>query len=81
MNDIPHYHASPVEAAQIAHDSEVRELILYHLIPPLRSALLHPYYLEGVSDEFSGRVTLAEDGLVVRLHADSDDIEYEILDF
>ena len=81
MHDIQDYHASPVEAAQIAQRAEVRELLLYHIIPPLRINLLKPMFLDGVNSYFDGKVTIAEDGMLISMPSDSDSITHSHLGF
>lgn len=67
--DILDYHASPVEAAEAAQSAGVGRLVLYHIVPPLPSKLLHPYFQEGTDKAFSGPVDVAEDGLLYSLPA------------
>lgn len=75
MHDIQDYHASPVDAARAAHNAGVSALVLNHIAPPLPSKLMHPFFLKGTADEFSGPITVAEDGQIFSLPAGSDDIE------
>lgn len=67
--DILDYHASPVEAAQSAHAAGAGRLVLYHMVPPLPSKLLYPYFLEGTGEAFSGPIDIGEDGLLYSLPA------------
>tara|TARA_R110002110_G_scaffold278023_2_gene493308 strand:+ start:18904 stop:19977 length:1074 start_codon:yes stop_codon:yes gene_type:complete len=72
--DILDYHASPVQAAATARDAEVGHLLFYHIVPalpPLPGA--EAAWLQGVADIFSAH-TLARDGTVVSLPANSDAI-------
>jgi ribonuclease Z len=73
--DIVDYHTSPVEAAEIARDARVGNLVYYHIVPPLPLAPLEAVFLEGVDDVFDGPVTVGRDGTWVSLPADSDAIE------
>ncbi len=73
--DILDYHATPVEAAQTAEQAGVGHLLFYHVVPPLIIPGLGSAFLEGVSDAYSGDVTLGRDGTRVSLPTDSDDIE------
>jgi ribonuclease Z len=61
--DIPGYHASPVEAAEIAREAGVAHLVLTHLVPAPSNALARRLFLAGVADAFEGEVTLGEDGM------------------
>jgi ribonuclease Z len=70
--DIPDYHTSPVEAAEIARDAGVGELVLTHLVPSPNNFLTRRIFLAGVADVFEGKVVLAEDGLRIDLPPASD---------
>ncbi len=63
MIDIPDYHTSPVEAAELANEANVRKLVLYHLAPapPSFTGLAETVFLRGVPEVRPG-VTLARDG-------------------
>lgn len=74
LSDILDYHASPAEAARAARDAGARELILYHIVPPLPSKQLHRMFVGEAGREFSGRITLAKDGMIISLPAETDDI-------
>ena len=54
-----------------------KDLVLYHIVPMLPSAALIPMFVRGASDEFEGKITVSEDGTIVRLPVDSDAIIYE----
>ena len=73
--DIPDYHTTPVEAAEIAQAAGVRHLLYYHVVPPLVIPGLEAAYLRGVSDAYDGGVTVGLDGTRVSLPEDSDAIE------
>ena len=74
MHDIQDYHTTPTEAAQVAQQAEVQELLLYHISPPLPINLLNPLFLDGVDDYFDGKVTIAEDGVLISLPSNTDTI-------
>ncbi len=73
--DIPNYHASPVEAAEVAQAAGAKHLLFYHVIPPLPLPGLDVVFLEGVSDAFRGGVTLGQDGTMISLPSGSDAVE------
>lgn len=73
--DILDYHASPVEAAEIAEAAGADHLLFYHVVPPLPLPGLASVWLEGVSDVYSGDVTLGVDGTILSLPSDNDDID------
>jgi ribonuclease Z len=70
LGDIPDYHTSPVEAAEIANEAGVPELLLYHLTPPPPNALAERAFLRGVKAIRPEGVTLARDGLLIELPLD-----------
>lgn len=75
--DIQDYHTSPVDAAKTAKMANAEALVLYHIIPMLPNDLLIPLYVKGIDAEFNGKITVSQDGTIVRLPVDSDDIIYE----
>lgn len=77
--DILDYHATPVEAAEVARAAGVGHLLLYHIVPPLPVAPLADVFLDGVAAAWDGPVTLGRDGTMVRLPADSRAIEVDAL--
>jgi len=75
--DIQDYHTSPVDAAKTAKQAGASDLVLYHIVPMLPSDALIPMFVRGASDEFDGKITVSEDGTIVRLPVDSKAIIYE----
>jgi ribonuclease Z len=73
--DILTYHASPKEAAEIARDAHARELLFYHIVPPLILPTMKEIFLEGVAETYDGPVTVGKDGTFMSLPAGSDVIE------
>ncbi len=72
--DIIDYHTSPVQAAEIARDAGVGHLLFYHIVPPLPLAILEGVFLEGVSEVYSGPVTVGRDGTLIQMPAGSTEI-------
>lgn len=75
--DIQDYHTSPVDAAKTAKQAGASDLVLYHIVPMLPSDALIPIFVRGASDKFEGKITVSEDGTIVRLPVDSEAIIYE----
>ncbi|MEE4202403.1 MAG: MBL fold metallo-hydrolase [Halieaceae bacterium] len=73
MIDIPDYHTTPVEAAEIAARAGVGHLVYYHIVPPLPLPGMDQIFLEGVAPVFDEH-TLGVDGLLVSLPPNSDAI-------
>jgi ribonuclease Z len=61
--DIPDYHTTPREAAEVARDAGVAHLVLTHLVPAPPNRIARRLFLEGVADVYTGEVTLGEDGM------------------
>lgn len=74
--DIPDYHTSPEEAAQSAQLAGVKELVLYHIVPPLPTNMLYKTFLGDAPEKYDGPITIGEDGMIVSLPAGSDDVTH-----
>lgn len=61
-NDTLDYHASPVEAAEVARDAGAKTLVFTHVVPGPRNAIMRRMFLSGVDEVFDGEVVLGEDG-------------------
>jgi ribonuclease Z len=61
--DIVTYHASPMEAAEIAATAKVETLVFTHMVPPPNSPQIEQAFLRGLSDVFKGKVILGTDGM------------------
>jgi len=75
--DIQDYHTSPVDAAKTAKAAGAKDLVLYHIVPMMPVDAMIPMFVKGTADEFAGKITVSEDGTIVRLPAGSDAIIYE----
>ena len=74
-SDIPDYHATPAEAAEIAEAAGAGHLLFYHVVPPLRAPGMEALFLEGVADAYAGPVTVGRDGTLASLPAGSKAID------
>ena len=72
MSDIPDYHTTPAEAAELANQAGVKLVVFYHLTPPPPLRLLERMYVRGVSAVRDEGWILGDDGLLVELPAGSD---------
>ena len=79
MTDILDYHATPVEAAEVAQAAGAGHLLYYHIVPPLLLAPLEVVFLEGVDEVYEGPVTVGRDGTLIRMASGTDSIETEEL--
>lgn len=73
--DILDYHATPVEAAELATVAGVAALAFYHIVPPLLVPGAETAFLQDVDEAFDGSVTVARDGVLLSLPANSKRIE------
>lgn len=78
-HDIPSYHISPEQAAQIAKSADVKYLVFYHIIPPITVSQLKFLYLGDAGKYFDNPITLGEDGMHFFISPDSDRIGKEKL--
>jgi len=73
--DIESYHASPVDAAEIANEAGVKLLVFTHFTPPLVSSLLNPLFFDGIGNvRPQAGWAIGFDGLRIDLPANSDAI-------
>jgi ribonuclease Z len=76
MSDIQNYHASPGDAVRAAKEAGVSTLVLYHLVPPLPSAIVEPMFLGDAPRQFSGTLKVGQDGMIVSLPAGSKAVKF-----
>ena len=74
LDDITTYHTTPVEAAAIAKEANVKHLVFYHLTPSPRNDIMANIFTRGVSDVFE-EWTLSDDGTMVVLPVNSEEIQ------
>lgn len=67
FSDIKDYHASPIDAARTAEAADAGRLVITHIVPPLPSRLLYPYFLKGTAGLYDGRIDIGEDGVIYSL--------------
>ena len=66
-HDIPSYHTTPEDAARLATQAGVKQLVFYHTIPPLPVSYLNAVFLGDARKLYSGPITVSTDGLLVTL--------------
>ena len=74
MFDIPDYHISPEDAAELAQEAGVDSLVFTHIVPALPNKALHKYFLGDAPSKFDGVLTIGEDGMVFSLPTGSEEI-------
>lgn len=70
MSDVPSYHTSPVEAAEIANEAGVKILALSHLNPAPDNWITKNIFMRGVK-KVRKKVIVAEDGMTILFDDDS----------
>ncbi|WP_164156550.1 MBL fold metallo-hydrolase [Sandarakinorhabdus rubra] len=73
--DILTYHTTPEQAASLAAEAGVGQLVLTHIAPPLPSRLFHAAFLGDAPQRFGGPILIASDGLRLFLPAGSRAVE------
>jgi len=70
MHDIQDYHASPVDAAEIANAANVKLLMLYHFSPPIVNEVAERIFTRGMAEARKGEWRVSRDGMLVTLPVD-----------
>lgn len=80
MHDIASYHMSTLDAARLANEARIRQLVLTHLSPPPDTWITRRKFVRGINAiRPSKSWRLGEDGMVIELPADSTDVHFSTL--
>lgn len=79
LNDTTSYHLTPVQAAQMANEAGVRELVFTHIAPPLISGALEIPWLRGVQAVRPRGVHIGHDGLLATVPLDGGPVRFGTL--
>ena len=74
MYDIPDYHITPIQAAEIAENAKAKLLVYTHIVPALPTPYLDAVFTKGAVDKFSGDIIVGQDGMMFSLTPESDKI-------
>jgi ribonuclease Z len=77
--DIQDYHITPEQVGIVAKDAGVSQVLVTHILPPVPTQILVNPFLRDTRTVFDGKVTMANDGTLVKLLANSDEITVEEL--
>ncbi|MDX1703821.1 MAG: MBL fold metallo-hydrolase, partial [Altererythrobacter ishigakiensis] len=64
---------------RVAQLAGAKALVLYHLVPAPPVRLIEPAFLGDAEKHFDGRLELAEDGMLISLPAESQQVEIDQL--
>lgn len=80
LNDTSRYHINPVDAARLANQAGVRELVYTHIAPPLVFDFLKTPWLRGVSDVRPHGVNIGRDGMLISIPLNGSAVRFDQLD-
>jgi ribonuclease Z len=62
LEDVPSYHISTLEVAELARDAKVGEVVLSHIIPTIASDdAIEAQFVQGMSEIYDGSIRIARD--------------------
>lgn len=74
-HDIQDYHISPEDAAIVARDAGISQLVLTHILPPIPSKILEAGFTKEVRAVYNGEIYISNDGTMIKMPVNSDDIK------
>jgi ribonuclease Z len=77
--DIQDYHITPEQVGMVARDAGITQVLVTHILPPIPSEILVNPFLRTTRAVFDGKVTMANDGTMIKLPVNSDEITIEEL--
>jgi ribonuclease Z len=79
LRDTNDYHITPVQAAELANEAGVRELVYTHVAPPIPFPLIETPWLRGVRAIRPRGVRIGHDGLMITIPVNGDAIQFTAL--
>ena len=76
LRDTLDYHLNPVQAARMANEAGVRELVYTHIAPPIPMKVMEGAWLRGVAQVRKQGTRVGHDGMLITLPADSTVIRF-----
>lgn len=72
--DIKDYHITPEQAGIVARDAEIPYLLITHILPPVPNQILVNPFLRDARAIYDGEVYMANDGTMVKISLNTDEI-------
>lgn len=79
LRDTSSYHINPVQAAQMANEANVRELVYTHVAPPIVMPLIETPWMRGVREVRPRGVRIGSDGMMITIPLDGGAVSYSRL--
>lgn len=73
--DIQDYHISPKDAAIVAREAGIDQLIFTHILPPIPSRILEAGFTKEARAVYDGEIYISNDGTMIKMPVDSDEIK------
>lgn len=74
-HDVQDYHISPEDAARLAENAEVSQLLLTHILPLLPSnTFFENYFIKDAKKNYNENIYIAHDGTMTKMPVDSNKI-------
>lgn len=79
LRDTTDYHLTPVQAARMANEAGVRELVYTHIAPPIPARPMRVPWLRGVHEARPEGVRIGHDGLLITIPLDGGPMVFDEL--
>ncbi|HSL86446.1 MAG TPA: MBL fold metallo-hydrolase [Bacteroidales bacterium] len=73
-HDIQDYHISPKDAAIVAREAGISQLVLTHILPPIPLRILKAGFTKEARAVYDGEIYISNDGTMIKMLVNSDDI-------
>lgn len=74
-HDIQDYHISPEDAAVVAREAGISQLVITHILPPIPSKILEAGFTKEARAVYDGEIYISHDGTMIKMPVNSDDIK------
>ena len=80
LRDTTDYHLTPVQAARMANEAGVRELVFTHIAPPIIAKPMQVPWLRGVQEVRAKGARIGHDGMLATIPLDGGPVRFSALD-